>query len=932
MTETAAESWNPARAEPYWQKRWQDAALFRCPPRPDAERAYYVLEMLPYPSGHIHMGHVRNYTLGDVLARYKRARGFAVVHPMGWDAFGLPAENAAFERETHPAKWTYDNIRTMRRQLQRMGLSIDWNLEVATCHPGYYHQQQRLFLKFLAAGLAEEREAWVNWDPVDNTVLANEQVIDGRGWRSGAVIERRKLRQWVLRISDFAPELLSALDDLDGWPEKVRTMQRNWIGESDGARLLFHFEDKERAARESLEVFTTRPDTLFGAAFCALSPQHPVAEHLAEHDPKLAAFCKECLNADQSERHLHARAPRGYDTGLALSHPLLKETLPLFVANYVLMEYGTGAVFGVPAHDQRDLDFARAHGLAARPVVLPPGESAETFAVGETAYTGPGTMYQSDFLNGLDTAAAIPRAIAELESLGLAKKERRYRLRDWGISRQRYWGCPIPVVHCGECGAVPLAESDLPVTLPDDVDFSEPGNPLERHSDWSRAACPRCGGEARRETSTMDTFVDSSWYYIRYLEPRLESAPFTSESVDLWLPVDYYIGGVEHAILHLLYSRFFVRALAKCCGTKPREPFLNLFTQGMVIHETYRDGDGNWLYPSEVERDGAGAARRKSDGAAVEIGRVESMSKSRRNTIDPEDIINEYGADTARWFILSDSPPDRDLQWTTAGVQGAWRFTQRLWRLIDDISREETGDGDGGGDNNGAAVVVNKNAGDGDGDSDNEGAAVVVNKGGGDNNGVAVVVNAGDGDSDSDNEGGGVVVNKNDGDGGNDGETAHPLARQAHRLLIDFENDLERMHMNRAVARIYELANAISECAPKNNSDRRARKTAARLLVPMAGLMMPHLGETLWEKLGEKELLAATPWPSASRELAARREIRIAVQVDGKLRGTLAFSAAPDKHDLEKQALALPGVTRALNGREPRRVIIVPNRVVNVVS
>ncbi|MGR4001516.1 MAG: leucine--tRNA ligase [Alphaproteobacteria bacterium] len=878
---TTDTGWQPSRAEPYWQERWQGAELFKRPRDPSLERSYYVLEMLPYPSGRIHMGHVRNYTLGDVLARYKRARGFSVVHPMGWDAFGLPAENAAFERKTHPAQWTYDNIKTMRRQLQRMGLSIDWGLEVATCHRGYYHQQQSIFLKFLEAGLAEEREAWVNWDPVDRTVLANEQVVDGRGWRSGAVVERRKLRQWVLRISDFAPELLAGLDTLEGWPEKVRLMQRNWIGESDGARLWFQwfqFEDSKGTGTgteefEPLEVFTTRPDTLFGASFCALSPQHPIAEQLGSENPKLAEFCRSCLNEDQSERHLHARALRGFDTGLTLTHPLLEDPLPLFVANYVLMEYGTGAIYGVPAHDQRDLDFARIHDLPVRPVVLPPGEDPATFAITETAYTGPGTLYGSAFLDGLSKEKAIARAIEELETRGLAKAERRYRLRDWGISRQRYWGCPIPVVHCKTCGTVPLPLSALPVSLPEDVDFTTPGNPLDRHPSWADVACPRCKENARRETSTMDTFVDSSWYYIRYLEPRLESAPFSKESVDLWLPVDYYIGGVEHAILHLLYSRFFTRALAQCYGTTPREPFLNLFTQGMVIHETYKDSEGNWLYPSEVEIH-SDKAQKKSDGSTVKVGRTESMSKSKRNTIDPEDIIDEYGADTARWFILSDSPPARDLQWSTAGVQGAWRFTQKLWRLIDEIATESE---------------------------------------------------AGDEDSDSDKEARSVQSAQS-------ADAPHPLVRLAHRMLLDFENDLERMHMNRAVARIYELTNAISECTPENNTKRQARNVAARLLVPMAGLMMPHLCESLWEKLGGKELLAACPWPQASAELATQNETHIAVQVNGKLRGTLTLTTTPSEEDLKSQALALPGVIRALGAREPQRIIIVPNRVVNVVS
>ena len=831
---------------------------------------YYVLEMLPYPSGRIHMGHVRNYAIGDVLARFKRAQGYAVVHPMGWDAFGLPAENAARERKTHPATWTYDNIANMRRQLQRMGLSIDWELEVASCHPGYYHQQQRIFLSFLKAGLAERQDSWVNWDPVDETVLANEQVVEGRGWRSGAVVERRKRNQWVFRITDFAEDLLQGLDELHGWPDKVRTMQRNWIGASQGCEITFAFtpESAQHAGTQGLTVFTTRPDTLYGATFCALAPQHSLSASLAAQDPTIAAFVEEVARDRFDERDLQNQEKRGLDTGLEVIHPFTGAHLPVWIANYILLEYGTGAIFAVPNHDTRDLEFAHTFSLpTGKPVVLPEGTDPDSFRILDQAYTGDGTIINSDFLNGLSTKAAIATAIDRLtqDQQGVAK--RTYRLRDWGISRQRYWGCPIPVVHCEACGVVPLTDSDLPVVLPDDVDFEQGGNPLDRHPTWKHTACPKCKGQATRETDTMDTFVDSSWYYLRYLEPRLESAPFTSESANQWLPVNRYIGGIEHAILHLLYSRFFIRALSQIHGFVPKEPFGSLFTQGMVTHETYRDEQGNWLYPDEVEAGADGAICRRSDGTAVTVGRVESMSKSKRNTIDPEAIIARYGADTARWFILSDSPPERDLQWTEAGLSGAGRFVRRLWRL-------------------GSAVA----------------------------------------------EAGEIQAPK----GAQPSPAAEVLRQSVYRLFVDFAQDLERLHMNRAVARIYEMTNALAAFTPDAESDAThladlaLRREATLLLVQAAGLMMPHLGEALWQKLGQSEMLCFAPWPEVQPSKEQQGEI--AVTVNGKLRGTLSGTLAGDADSLRQAALALPAVRRALDGKEPKRVIVVPERLVNVVA
>jgi len=684
-----APSYDFRTAEPRWQHAWDAAACFRVADVPtDGKPKYYVLEMFPYPSGKIHMGHVRNYTLGDVVARYKRAQGHSVLHPMGWDAFGLPAENAARERGVHPAEWTRANIAAMRTELQRMGLSIDWTREFATCEPEYYGHQQKLFLDFMQAGLVERKESWVNWDPVDGTVLANEQVIDGRGWRSGAVVEKRQLSQWFLRITRYAPELLSALDDMHRWPERVRTMQARWIGRSEGARVRFPLVSPPDAGDAAdIEVFTTRPDTLFGMSFVALAPEHPVSAAVAARDPAAAAFVAQCRSMGTSEAVIETAEKQGFDTGLRVSHPLLPgETFPVWIANFVLMEYGTGAIFGCPAGDQRDLDFARKYGLATPAVVLPPGEPAEGFAVGDSAYDGPGTMINSGFLNGFDTAAAQRAATLALERAGAGHGVVNWRMRDWGVSRQRYWGCPIPVIHCSACGMVPVPDADLPVRLPEDVRFDRPGNPLDHHPTWKHVACPRCGGPAERETDTFDTFVDSSWYFDRFCSPGADT-PVLRAAADFWLPVDQYIGGIEHAILHLLYSRFFTRAMRATGYVGVDEPFAGLFTQGMVTHESYKGADGRWLYPEEVDRAPDGTARHRETQEPVTVGRIEAMSKSKRNTVDPAEIIARFGADTARWFILSDNPPERDIEWTESGVAGASRFIQRVHRLASGVAR-----------------------------------------------------------------------------------------------------------------------------------------------------------------------------------------------------------------------------------------------------
>lgn len=682
----AAPRYDFRAAEPRWQAAWDERACFAVPDAPPAEaKKYYVLEMFPYPSGKIHMGHVRNYTLGDVVARYKRARGHLVMHPMGWDAFGLPAENAARERGTHPAKWTYANIANMREELKRMGLSLEWAREFATCDPEYYGQQQKLLLDFWKAGLVERKESWVNWDPVDGTVLANEQVIDGRGWRSGALVEKKKLSQWFLAITKFAPDLLDALGGLDRWPERVKLMQSNWIGRSEGARLKFALTAPVDGMAD-VEVFTTRPDTLFGMSFLAVAAEHPIAAAAAARDAKAADFVAECRSMGTSEAVIEQAEKKGFDTGFRVKHPFTGQEYPVWIANFVLMEYGTGAIFGCPAHDQRDLDFARKYGLSVTPVVLPKGADPATFAVGNEAFTDDGTAFNSGFLDGLDVAASKRRAIAELEKLGCGQGVVNWRLRDWGVSRQRYWGCPIPFIHCDDCGVQPVPDDQLPVRLPDDVDFSKPGNPLDNHPTWKHVACPNCAKPARRETDTCDTFVDSSWYFARFCSPRA-SVPVTKAAVDAWLPVDQYIGGIEHAILHLLYSRFFSRAMKETGHLSVEEPFAGLFTQGMVQHESYKGADGRWLYPEEVEfslaADGTRSAMVKGGNEPVTIGRVEAMSKSKRNTVDPGAIIAKYGADTARWFILSDNPPDRDMEWTESGVAGAYRFTQRVFRMVE---------------------------------------------------------------------------------------------------------------------------------------------------------------------------------------------------------------------------------------------------------
>jgi leucyl-tRNA synthetase len=860
--------YNFRETEAKWQKVWGDRQTFRAV-MDKARPKYYVLEMFPYPSGRIHMGHVRNYTQGDVIARYKRAKGFNVLHPMGWDAFGLPAENAAMEKKVHPKAWTYENIATMKAQLKSMGLSLDWSRELATCDPAYYRHEQKMFLDFWKAGLAYRSEAWVNWDPVDNTVLANEQVIEGKGWRTGATVERRKLTQWNLKMTAFTEELLERLDTLDRWPEKVRLMQANWIGKSRGARVFWPITDSAGTALSDkpwgkLEIFTTRPDTLFGASFMALSIDHPITAELAQKDPGLQRFVEECRKTGTAAAEIETAEKQGYRLPLLAKHPLIPaKTVPVYAANFVLMEYGTGAIFGCPAHDERDHEFATKYGLPILPVVMPKDADPAKFSVAEAAFVEDGVIVNSGFLDGLDVETAKSQVIARLEEMGAGKGTIQYRQRDWLVSRQRYWGTPIPAIHCEACGVVPVPEQDLPVELPEDVTFDKPGNPLDHHPTWKHVACPSCGGAARRETDTFDTFVNSSWYFDRFTSPNLATAPFDREEDHYWMPVDQYIGGVEHAILHLLYSRFWTRAMREVQMTSRDEPFDGLFTQGMVCHETYRAADGTWLLPEEIERIDGGKVVRLSDKTPVEVGRSEKMSKSKKNVVDPDQIIHDYGADTARWFMLSDSPPERDLEWTEAGVAGAWRFQQRLHRIASEAMTSLP-----------AAGATKP---------------------------------------------------------GSFSDAANAMRRTAHKTIAGLSADIEAFHFNKAVARLYELANAIGGFAATDESGQWVLREALEIFVRLIGPMTPHLAEELWVALGHTTLLADSGWPVAEEALLVDDTLTIAVQLNGKLRGTMQLAKDAAKDVAEQTALALPEIVRALDGQTPKRVIVVPNRIVNVV-
>jgi leucyl-tRNA synthetase len=864
-----ASKYDPQTAEPKWREAWAAANLFKAKTPAEAGEApkAYVLEMFPYPSGRLHMGHVRNYAMGDVVARHRKAKGYNVLHPMGWDAFGMPAENAAMERGVHPGEWTYQNIAAMKAQFMKLGLSLDWSREFATCDPEYYGEQQRLFLKFMEKGLVYQKKAKVNWDPVDNTVLANEQVVDGKGWRSGAPVEQRELVQWFFRITHYAEDLLEEVQKLDRWPEKVRTMQANWIGRSEGLQMRFewasdsdeilrqHVADIDQVMAEGVEIFTTRPDTLYGASFIALSPDHPLTIELAGGNSELEAFRAKCAQIGTSEADIEKAPKMGFDTGLTVKHPFTGQTLPVYVANFVLMGYGTGAIFACPAHDQRDFDFARKYNLPILPVVKPSDKDAAGAKWVETgqgadmdaAYTGPGSIMNSEDLNGKEIDAAKSEAIAKIAELGLGEGTINYRLRDWGVSRQRYWGCPIPVIHCADCGIVPVPEADLPVKLPDDVSFDKPGNPLFHHPTWKDCTCPKCGKAAQRETDTLDTFNDSSWYFARFasVNDREERA--------YWLPVDQYVGGVEHAVLHLLYARFFTRAMRDVgeLDLPSGEPFAGLFTQGMVTHETYRSADGAWLEPAAVEKRGDQTVE-IATGNPVEVGDIIKMSKSKKNTVDPDNIIATFGADTARWFVLSDSPPERDVEWTQAGAEGSARFVQRVWSVFDDLPSAKPGEPEG----------------------------------------------------------------KTD------------LRKASHKAVVAIDKAIEEFRFNAAIAEFHNWVNAIKKATSESDANRyEAASMLARCLPPF----MPHLAEECWAQIGGEGLVSAAAWPEIDQGLTVDDTVTLPIQVNGKRRAEIAVAKSADKDTVEAEALALPELQNFIAGKDIKKVIVVPGRIVNIV-
>ena len=841
--------YNAKVTEPKWQFAWEKSQSFKA--TPDTREKYYVLEMFPYPSGRIHMGHVRNYTMGEVVARYKSAVGFNVLHPMGWDAFGMPAENAAMEKNVHPGDWTYQNIADMRAQLKPMGLSIDWSREFATCDPEYYGQQQSMFIDMMSKGLVYRKNAVVNWDPVDMTVLANEQVENGKGWRSGALVERKELTQWFFKISEYSDELLSALDGLENWPEKVRTMQKNWIGKSQGLQFDFKTSGAPKGF-EKLEVYTTRPDTLFGASFAAISCDHPLAKELEKNNTDIANFNLECRQIGTTQEALETAEKKGYNTGITVTHPFNDAwEMPVYIANFILMGYGTGAIFGCPAHDQRDLDFARKYNLIVTPVVCPTDQNPDTFSIKEEAYTGVGNLINSRFLDGLTIEEGKSEVIRRISEQGMGQATTNYRLRDWGVSRQRYWGCPIPVIHCEKCGVVAEKKENLPITLPKDVSFDKPGNPLDRHEEWRNCICPSCGSAALRETDTMDTFVDSSWYYARFTAPD-SMTPTSEKEANYWMNVDQYIGGVEHAILHLLYSRFFARAM-NATGHLPKkaiEPFNALFTQGMVCHATYQDPDGKWLNPDDIKQSENGEYI-TLDGQKVTVGQSIKMSKSKKNVVDPDDIIDQYGADTARWFVMSDSPPERDVEWTASGAEAAWKHLQRVWRLTVEITEDTSSD-------------VSKDI---------------------------------------------------------------ELEKAKNKAIDAVTNGVEGFAFNKSIAALYQFTNILAKSPASKNAKIDAMLTMAQLMQPMT----PHLAEEIWSTLGGDGLVTEAKWPILDASMLINDTIVLPIQVNGKRRDEIQVNVDLSKDEIEKIVLERQSVLRILDGNAPKKIIVVPGKIVNVV-
>ncbi len=852
-----SEKYNSRVVEKKWQSYWAERKLFESEII-KGKKKYYILEMFPYPSGRIHMGHVRNYTLGDVIARYKRAQGFNVMHPMGWDAFGLPAENAAIENNTSPKKWTYENISTMKNQLKQMGLSIDWSRELATCDKMYYQNQQKLFLQFYRKNLIYKKESLVNWDPVENTVLANEQVIEGKGWRSGADVEQKKLSQWFFKITDYADNLLNALDKMNGWPEKVRAMQKNWIGKSFGCEIDFEISTKKKGFKEEkIRIFTTRPDTIFGATFCGLSPFHPLVDRLIENDEALKIQVDEMRSQKISEESIAKNDKVGIETDLFIKHPFIEnKLLPVYIANFILMDYGTGAIYGCPAHDQRDLDFAIKYNLEIIQVINPYNE---TEFDKKNAYTGNGKLMNSKFLNDLSIEDAKEIIIKKVVELNLGKKTTNFRLRDWGVSRQRYWGCPIPIMYREDGEVIEVPESQLPLELPEDIDLSISGNPLDNHPTWKYTKCPETGMNAIRETDTLDTFVDSAWYFLRFCSPFEVNEPFKMNEINYWMPVDQYVGGVEHAILHLLYSRFFTKALG-IVGID--EPFDSLFTQGMVCHNTFQDDSKTWVFPSDVEKKGSEYIQ-ISTGKRVTMGEIESMSKSKKNVIDPESIIETYGADSARWFMLSDSPPEKDINWTDAGIKGAWKICQKIWK----IAKENQ-------DNLSQPFKISDSIYDGN---------------------------------------------------------AFTLMKVVHENLNAITQSIEKFQMNVAIAKVFEIVNAISKFDVQSEKDKQAIKESLYILFRVIEPMVPHLAEECWSLTEKADSLISEPWPEVNNKYLENKEVTVVIQINGKRRGEVVVLKDSSENEVQKEMQNIKNIKDAISGRNVLKLIYVPNKIMNIV-